>query len=1191
MNNKGNFSVLLFMAPVIAVVIGSYYVFHSDWHREVSNVDAQEGSTMQVTQEALELLEEKDATSEIQEVSPPFSDIPVVDEASTDIEKLDNTEAVEIEEVMEQLEQGFTTNPMVQAGYASFSKAGSIFFDAEGLTYQFILEEPTTQQAESEDDEPQDEEEAVKVFNLMTRFEGAQTITTVNGHEESSYNINYFLGDDPSQWQTNAKRYEYIRYQNIYPSIDVEYGHVDDHLKYQFIVLPEGDSSNIRIRFEGAEDIGIDENGDLLVFTPIGTYREQKPYIYQTLNGSEVVIDGGFEELEDGTVGFWIGEYDKSQTLVIDPIIYDPRISYSSYFGTANNDRTENLATDSDGNMYVPIEIRTGFTVPSVPGFDQTFNGNADYLIMKINGSTKDIEWATFVGGTGADVEPRVEVDDSGVYVVGRTQSGNFPTTVGAYQTTKGASQDISVVKLSSDGTSLLYSSFLGGDSQDRVFATNINGDGEVLITGNSNSSDFPTTAGAVQGALSGNRDAIVVRFDPAGNGAADLKASTYHGGTNLEEGNGIASDDEGNIYVIGNTRSGDYPTTVGAYDTTLGGSRDAFIASFSPDVTSRNYSSFFGTNGNEFGYDMDLESDNRLLVVGATNNNGFPVTGDAVQSTRAGSLDGFIILFDGENQELDYASYLGGSGQERAFGVFRGTSGNVYIGARTLSSNYPTTTLAFDTTYNGGEDLGLTVLNSSMTSIVYSTFFGGSANDDSEPGNILQRTGTDEVWVALTTTSSDPPINIDRYQSTYSGSDDALISGIIPIGKPYRMTFESEPTGIKEGTAFTLVVELRDVNDQIVTYDSTTSVKIELKNGNATTLIYGETTQQAQNGIVTFDNLAVPESGTYTITATNKILTEPSITTQSFQVSTPPSGTTNSGGSGSSSSSSSSKEELEEELHGSAETINEDELEEGIEIETITLDTEKGEAQEECERNESTPIPFEDIAGHWSEEVVAYWYRECVVNGKSQQEFGPDDTILQYELETIFGRASDFSENILQFTDETRGLPITRIDFLKALLLSKGVEIPDATTTFHDIAANNPNNAILAYAQRERIIEGYKEYIGGTQLVSESYRFPRLLGEGNQGEDVANLQKVMANFGYYKGPISGVYDALLADAVGRYQESNDIKPVGQMGPITRRAILNETIRTQVITVFREDQPITRAEALKLMKVCSERDQ
>ncbi len=1197
----------------MAVVIGSYYVFHSDWYKK-GDVDAQEVGTQeqvheegQMTQEEGasdgELMEDLDATPEVEEyIVPPFSEAPVINSEPDNVEALENVQSVEIEEVLEDLDEGFVLNPTAQAGsaYISRSKAGSIYFDAEGMIFQFIVDDGSQQQSSSQDDDDDDEEVPVKVFNLMAEFEGAQSTTMIGGESEKSYESNFFLGENPNEWKTEVKNYEKLHYDNIYPGIDLNYEYIESQLKYEFVVQPGGLPMNIRIHYNGADNIEIDENGDLLVYTAIGTYREEAPYIYQEVGGQQQEVGGGFQLLGNNTIGFWTGSYDSNIPLVIDPVVHDDRLAYGSYFGTSGNDNAENVVFDEFGDAYVSFDVKAGFTMPSVPGFDQIHANNSDYLILKIDGETQAIEFATYLGGGGKDFDPRIDVDSNGVYIAGLTQSGNYPTTAGAYDATKNPSQDIAISKLSTDGTALIYSSYLGGDTQDRAFNMVVNDDGEMLITGNTNSTDFPVTAGAVQAARSGNRDAIVVRFNPGGNGTSDLRASTHHGGSGREDGNAIDYDGDGNIYVVGETRSADYPTTGGAYDTALGGGRDVFIASFDNKLTTRNFSTYLGGTANDTGSDFYVEPNGRLLITGKTRNGTFPVTGGAIDTTHNGNFDIFMALFNGDTQSVEYATFLGGSGGDSGEAIFRDEERSVYIAGTTSSADYPTTALAFDTTHNGSDDIAITKIDATLQTILYSSYLGGTGDDTSDNSNIAMYPGDDKLWIPSTTTSTDAPLTANAYQGTLQGNDEAALHVLYPVGSGWQLTFENEPIPVEIEEPFMLQVNLLDVSGQKVTSDGSTPVALTLNSATGNTMLGGATQATTQNGVATFNALSIDEAGLYTITATNNLLTVPTVTTQTFEVTTVQQKSSGGGGGAGGGTIGSTpvnklsdflgegEEEDDEELHESAEEKKESSPNAPNTSDTSSNETSSKEevTEENCQRDDDTPVLFTDIKGHWAEEVIKYWFKRCVVNGKNAETFGPDDTIIQNELNLILERALGYSSDMMPMSNETKDKPMSRLEFLKTLMVAKGSNIPDGSSTFADIAANNPNSALLGYAQQMGLIEGYQEYTDGDQLVSDSYRFPRLLGEGNEGDDVADLQKVMANFGYYQGEIDGVYDGDLADALRKYQESADIKPVGQMGPITRRAILAEKIRTQMVSVFMPDSPITRAEALKLLKLC-----
>ena len=290
--------------------------------------------------------------------------------------------------------------------------------------------------------------------------------------------------------------------------------------------------------------------------------------------------------------------------------------------------------------------------------------------------------YSTFLGGSSDDYGGGIAVDTSGnAYVMGDTNSTNFPTTPGAFRTTKGGSSDAFVTKLNLTGSALVYSTYLGGSSDDYGQAIAVDTSGNAYVMGNTISSDFPTTPGAFQTTYGGGSDAFVTELNPAGSA---LVFSTYLGGSNTEYGGGIALDTSGNAYVTGYTNSENFPTTPGAFQTTKNGtefSGDAFVTKLNPAGSALVYSTYLGGSGSaELNARIAVDTSGSAYVTGQTDSIDFPITAAAFQTTIGGGLDSYVTKLNLTGSALVYSTYLGGSSIEYGAGIAVDTSGNAYV-------------------------------------------------------------------------------------------------------------------------------------------------------------------------------------------------------------------------------------------------------------------------------------------------------------------------------------------------------------------------------------------------------------------------------------------------------------------------------------------------------------------------------
>ncbi|HVX64026.1 MAG TPA: SBBP repeat-containing protein, partial [Pirellulales bacterium] len=312
----------------------------------------------------------------------------------------------------------------------------------------------------------------------------------------------------------------------------------------------------------------------------------------------------------------------------------------------------------------------------------------------------------------------------------------------------------------------IVYSTYLGGSGADYGYGVAVDSSGNAYVTGYTNSTNFPTTAGAYQTAYAGNEDAFVTKLNAAGSG---LLYSTYLGGSSADSGYGIAVDDAGEAYVIGATASTDFPTTVGAYQTALSGTQDAFVTKLDATGGALAYSTYLGGSSSATGQAIVVNSSDNAYVTGYTNSADFPTTAGAYQTTSGGGIDAFVTELNAAGSALIYSTYLGGSGTDEGYGIALDSSDNAYITGDTQSTNFPTTAGAFQTAYGGNGDAFVTELNAAGSSLEFSTYLGGS-QDDRGRGIVVD--GSGNVYVDGMTGSSDFPTTVGAFQTVFGGGD-----------------------------------------------------------------------------------------------------------------------------------------------------------------------------------------------------------------------------------------------------------------------------------------------------------------------------------------------------------------------------------------------------------------------------------
>ncbi len=402
-----------------------------------------------------------------------------------------------------------------------------------------------------------------------------------------------------------------------------------------------------------------------------------------------------------------------------------------------------------------------------------------------------DLIYSTYLGGAGNENQAYqgIAIDESeNVYITGWTDSSDFPIALGAYDTTHNGNDDVFVTKLNSTGTELLYSIYLGGITYDYPTGVAVDATGNAYVTGSTVSPDFPTTPGAYDTTYNA-RDAFITKINSTG---TDLVYSTYLGGTDVDYAEGIAVDGSGNAYVTGYAASSDFPTTPGAYDTTFnGGYSDVFITKLNSTGTDLLYSTFLGGSdiGSDRGFAIAVDESGNAYIMGSTPSSDFPTTPDAYDTTHnglVGSQDVFITKLNSTGTDLLYSTFLGGWGLDSGRGIAIDASGNAYVTGFHMSSDFPTTPGAYDTTRGGNVDAFVTKINSTGSSLLYSTYLGGSnydygfAIEVDESGNAYI---TGHTWNYSGYSDNDFPTTAGAYDASYNVSQDAFLTKINSTG------------------------------------------------------------------------------------------------------------------------------------------------------------------------------------------------------------------------------------------------------------------------------------------------------------------------------------------------------------------------------------------------------------------------
>jgi hypothetical protein len=614
---------------------------------------------------------------------------------------------------------------------------------------------------------------------------------------------NYFIGNDPSKWRSDVPNYSRVIYRDVYPGVNLAFHGAQRRPEFDFIVALGANPALIGLRFTGNRGLKIDGSGNLLISSAADDIVLHKPIAYQEHDGARQPVEARFILKANHQVSFELGTYDRSRELVIDPSV---SIAYSTYLGGSAEDDGYGIAFDSSGNAYV-----TGKTASTnFPGTNGSNAGGFDVFVTKISADGSSLDYSTYIGGSGLDVAYGIAVDSTNeALVAGGTQSANFPV-MNPYQSAigSGAIGNAFIFELTSSG-SLKYSTFFGGSVDD--FALGIAFDqttGMYAVAGSTASSDFPTK-NAVQAQYSGGvRNGFVSLWNSSGN---TLAYSTFIGGQGDYVG-AVALDPSDNAYVTGQTFGVDFTTTSGSYQTSFGGDSDAFVSAIKASGAAYIYSTYLGGSLNDLANGIAVDSSGSAYVTGLTGGS-FPVTSSALQKTYGGGAsDAFVSKLNPAGSALVYSTYLGGSAVDFGAAIAVDGSGNAYVTGQTASSDFSTVNPT-QSALNGASDAYVSVINPSGSQLSFSTYLGGSGNEDisGDYAGIAVDSPGATIYVTGDTVSSDFPHTTGSAQPHFGGG--AADGFAVKFTQAAFTVSATTPAAVSPGSSATSTVTLTALN------------------------------------------------------------------------------------------------------------------------------------------------------------------------------------------------------------------------------------------------------------------------------------------------------------------------------------------------------------------------------------------
>jgi len=594
----------------------------------------------------------------------------------------------------------------------------------------------------------------------------------------------YFLGNDPQKWRAGVPHYSRVRYRDLYPGIDVIYYHnAEGRLEYDFIVQPGADTSAIRLAYN--QPVHIDSNGDLLV----AGLRQKRPKVYQ--NGTEIACE--YLTSSKNQIRLGLAAYDHSQSLTVDPVLV-----YSTYLGGPAFETGTGIQVDAKGFIYVSLFERAPSS-PTLNPFQQTSGGAYAAFVAKFTPDGQANVYYAYVGGTVDTYAEALAVDPTGnAYVTGQTRAFDFPVKNAVQPQYGGGFNDSYAVKISPDGRTILYATYLGGNNEDEASAITVNPNGEAYIVGFTYSIDFPVMK-AFQPQKGNGADGFLTHLSADGK---SLVSSTFLGGDYGDYIHGLALDAGGFIYLTGGTSSDDFPVKAALQPnlvSSAGGSATAFVAKMTPGADSLVYSTFLG--GGALGWAIAVDSTGSPSICGVSGP-GFP-TKNAFQAVYGGGQeDIFVARLTADGSAVVFSTYVGGSDLDfqNANTLALDTSANIYVTGWTGSSDFPLkqSLQPFIGATSGYKFDAFVLKFTPSGSLVYSTLIGGHGDDR---GGAITVDPSNTVYVTGLTYSEDFPL-MKPFQKMYGGAGDVFILKLAPDITP------PSPFTPAPGTAkFTFVV------------------------------------------------------------------------------------------------------------------------------------------------------------------------------------------------------------------------------------------------------------------------------------------------------------------------------------------------------------------------------------------------
>jgi hypothetical protein len=597
---------------------------------------------------------------------------------------------------------------------------------------------------------------------MELRFKGANVDSELSHVESHQGTVNYLIGNNPEDWKQSVPTYKAITYTNLYPGIDAIFDGETSGLKGTYNLAANADPALITWEYSSptsAPKLEVIDQKLVITFANGVSITEDKPIAWQTVDGSQIPVEVSYVVRSENSVGFQLGSYRKELPLVI-----DPTIDISSYLGATDNETARAIAVDASGNVYVMGDT-PAVDFPTTGGAYQNGNaGQRDLFITKVSSNGSTMLYSTYFGGSSNDYGKDIEVAANGnVTLVGETYSTNLPLQAAHQNVFYGNPADAFVTTFSPDGSSLVFSTYLGGSEKDTAYAVTTDAASNVYVTGQTFSQNYPLV-NAYQSTIKSFNDAFLTKLSDTG----AVQFSTLLGGYSVEAAFGVALDSSNNIYISGITASLDFPTQ-NPYQAARANNTDAFVSKFSNDGQTLLYSTYLGGNNDESAENVAIDSAGNIYLVGNTASTNFPLANAFVASHQGGINDVFVAKLNPTTNTLMYSSYYGGSGDDYAFGLAVNADNRAVVGGFTTSSNLLTVNQWY--TDQPGNDAFILALDDAGQP-TFSTYYGGSGIDEAHD---IALVADQYLYMTGITSSSDFPVQ-NALQNVLGGGQDGFL-------------------------------------------------------------------------------------------------------------------------------------------------------------------------------------------------------------------------------------------------------------------------------------------------------------------------------------------------------------------------------------------------------------------------------